>query len=196
MPRRSTRTALGALATLNAVGSAQITDGSVANADLANMATGTLKGRGTAGTGVPEDIAIGTGLVIAAGPSLTCSFNERTSSITFIIDGGGSVITTGLKGFLEVPFACALDQWTLLADQTGSIVVDVWKDTYANFPPTVADVITASAKPTISSAQKGQSSTLTGWTTSITAGDILAFNVNSVTSITKVTLSLRAIKTA
>ena len=32
---------------------------------------------------------------------------------------------------------------------SGSIVIDVWKDTYANFPPIVADTITASAKPTL-----------------------------------------------
>jgi len=51
---------LGALATLSVVGSAQITDGAVANAELANMATQTFKGRNTAGTGVPEDLSVAT----------------------------------------------------------------------------------------------------------------------------------------
>jgi hypothetical protein len=83
----------------------------------------------------------------------------------------------------------------MLADQSGSIVVDVWKDTYANYPPTNADTITASAKPTISSATKSQDATLSGWTTSVAAGDILAFNVDSVTSIQRVTISLRVTKT-
>ena len=83
---------------------------------------------------------------------------------------------------------------TALADQTGSIVVDIWKDTYANFPPTDADSITASAPPTISTATKAQDATLTGWTTSIAAGDILRFNVDSVTSIQRVTLSLKVTK--
>jgi hypothetical protein len=78
-----------------------------------------------------------------------------------------------------------------VADQSGSIVVDIWKDTYANFPPTVADSITGSADPTITTATKGQSSTLTGWTTTITAGDILRFNVDSVTTIQRVTLALK-----
>jgi hypothetical protein len=31
---------------------------------------------------------------------------------------------------------------------------------------------------------------LTGWTTSISAGDVLRFNVDSVTTCTRVTLSL------
>ena len=82
--------------------------------------------------------------------------NVRTASITFIIDDGGSVIATGIKGDLEIPFGCTIQAVTLLADQTGSIVIDIWKDTYAAYPPTVADTITASAKPTLSSALKSQ----------------------------------------
>jgi len=113
------------------------------------------------------------------------------ASLTFIIDGGGSAITTGQKGHLEVPFACTIKQVTMLADQSGSIVVDIWKDTYDSFPPTDADSITASAPPTISSAQKSQDSTLTGWTKSISSGDILAFNVDSCSTITRVTISLK-----
>ena len=120
--------------------------------------------------------------------------NTKIASITFIIDGGGSAITTGVKGFLEIPFACTISRATLLADQSGSIVVDVWKDTYANYPPTVADTITASAKPTISSATKSQDSTLTGWTTSVSAGDILGFNVDSASTVTRVTVALKVTK--
>jgi len=117
------------------------------------------------------------------------------ATITFVIDGGGSTITTGVKGYLEIPFACTITQVTMLADQSGSIVVDVWKDTYANYPPVDADSITASAVPTISSAVKSQDATLTGWTTSIAAGDILGFNVDSATTVQRVTISLRVTKT-
>ena len=115
----------------------------------------------------------------------------RIGGIGLIIDGGPAVIATGLKGYLEVPFACTILGVTLLADVSGSIVVDIWKDTFANFPPVVADTITAAAKPTITAALKSQDGTLTGWTTAIAAGDILAFNVDSVATIKKVTLSLK-----
>lgn len=118
-------------------------------------------------------------------------FTGVTGSINFMIDGGGEVISTGIKGDIEVPIGCTITQVTLVADQTGSIVIDIWKDTYANFPPTVADTITASAKPTISAATKSQDSTLTGWTTSIAAGSVLRFNVDSASTITRVTLSLK-----
>lgn len=119
----------------------------------------------------------------------------EVATLTFIIDGGGSAITTGQKGHLEVPFACTINQVTMMADQSGSIVVDIWKDTYANYPPTDADSITASAVPTISAALKSQDATLTGWTTSVAAGDILAFNVDSASTVTRVTISLKVTKT-
>lgn len=111
-------------------------------------------------------------------------------AITAVIDGGGSAITTGIKGDFMAPYACTISKVTAIADQSGSIVVDIWKDTYANFPPTDADSITASAPVTISSATKSQDSTLTGWSTgkNIAAGDILRFNVDSCTSITRVTI--------
>jgi len=111
--------------------------------------------------------------------------------IEFVIDGGGSAITTGVKYYLEVPFACTISGVTLLADQSGSIVLDIWKDTYANYPPTVADTITSAAKPTISSAIKSQDLTLTGWTVTVAKGDILGINVDSAATIEICTVSLR-----
>jgi hypothetical protein len=119
-------------------------------------------------------------------------------TLTFIIDGGGSAITTGQKGHLEIPFACTLTAWTLAADVAGAIVIDVWKDTYANFPPTDADAMPGAGKePTIAATnQKAQDTDISDWTTkAIAAGDILAFNVDSCTTITRVTLSLKATKT-
>jgi hypothetical protein len=110
--------------------------------------------------------------------------------ISFIIDGGGAAITTGQKGHIEIPYACTITSVKVLADQSGSIVVDIWKDTYANFPPTDADSITSSAPPTLSSAQKSSDSTLTGWTKSISAGDILAYNVDSASTVERVTVAL------
>lgn len=147
---------------------------------LSSMSTGLVKvttGTGALTTAVGADLPshTHTGVVAAA---------------SFLIDGGGATITTGIKGDLVIPFAATITKWSLLADQSGSIVVDLWKDTYANYPPVIGDVITASAKPTISASTKGQSSTLTGWTTSVAAGDVIRINVNSITSIQRVTFVL------
>ena len=110
------------------------------------------------------------------------------AAVSFVLGDGISGITTGLKGFVRIPFACTIISVDLIADQSGSIVIDIWKDSYANHPPTVADTITASAKPTLSSAVKSSDSTLTGWTKSVAAGDILAFKVDSAATVTLVTL--------
>lgn len=120
---------------------------------------------------------------------------SSTGAVGYTIDGGGAVLQTGIAGTgVQVPFACTIDSVTLLADVTGSVVIDIWKDSYANFPPTVADTITASAKPTLSSAVKYTDSTLTGWTKSITAGDVLYFNVDSVTSVKNLQIILKVTK--
>jgi hypothetical protein len=120
---------------------------------------------------------------------------DGIDGIEAVFDGGGAVLTTGVKLDLEVPFACTIIQSTLLADQSGSIVVDIYKDTYANYPPTGADSITASAQPTISSATKSQDSTLTGWTTFIAAGSTLRYEIISVTTIMRAVLSLKVLRT-
>jgi hypothetical protein len=117
------------------------------------------------------------------------------TAIEVILEGGGVAITTGIKGDIELPFAGKITAVRLFADQSGSIVIDLWKDVYANFPPDVADTITASAKPTLSSATHSQDSTLTGWTTTFAKGDILRVNVDSVATVTRVTLSLTVSRT-
>jgi hypothetical protein len=115
--------------------------------------------------------------------------NIALSSVGTVIDGGGQVITTGQKGYIYCPYAGTITAATLISDQVGSCVVDVWK---ANYPtiPTVTNSIVASDPPTLSSAQKSQDTTLTGWTTSVAAGDVFGFNVNSASTITRIMLSL------
>ncbi len=141
---------------------------------------------------VIDRIIVGSKLsVINTDPALSVT-NLATSTINFIIDGGGSAILTGSKGFLVIDFACTIQNNTLLADQSGSIVVDIKKCAYAGFPTTAS--ICAAAKPTLSSAQNSQDAILTGWTTAIAAGDILEYNVDSATTVTRVTLSLKVVK--
>jgi hypothetical protein len=113
-------------------------------------------------------------------------------ALTYTFGNGTDEITTGAKRHVYVPFDCTITGWTLLSDDgtTGSIVIDIWMVDYNDYMPTVSDSITASAKPTISSSIKGQSSTLTGWTTVIPAGSVLRFNVDSCTDLTAVALIL------
>jgi len=89
-----------------------------------------------------------------------------------------------------VPVTMVIAKGYLLADKIGSLVVDIWKDTYANYPPNNTDSICAAAPLTIASGTKDRDVTLTGWTKTLTAGDILRYNVDSCTTITRVSVNL------
>lgn len=117
------------------------------------------------------------------------------SGINFIIDGGGAAITTGVKGDIVIPFGTRIEEVELLADQSGSIKIDIFRDTYGQFPPTNADTITGGDEPEISSGTKWSSRfDLTGglvnWEREIKRFDILRVNVDSVTTIQRVTLAM------
>lgn len=109
------------------------------------------------------------------------------------IDGGGSAPSTGTKGFIQVPFAATITGWTIIADQSGSCSIGVKKSTFAAFPTTSS--IVASAPPTLSSQQNATSTTLTGWTTTINAGDVLEFDLSSVSTCQRITLELQISRT-
>lgn len=117
--------------------------------------------------------------------------NVSAGSFNYVIDGGGAVITTGFKSVVEWGFNALITGWTILADQEGDIVVDVWKDSYGNYEPTVADTIAGTEKPTLAASKKNQDLTLTTFATTVTAGDIWAFNVDSVSAVKKVTIAFR-----
>lgn len=124
----------------------------------------------------------------------TVTSNITTNNIEFVIDGGGAAITAGIKGDLEVSYPCTINQATLLGDQAGTLIVNIWKDTYANFPPTSTVKITSTTPPTITSSVRAQDAVLSGWTTGINSGDILRFNVDSCVTIQRATLSLKIIR--
>jgi hypothetical protein len=109
-------------------------------------------------------------------------------AIAICFDGGGATLTVDKKLDLVAKCAMTITGWTLLADQSGSVAIGVWKDTYANYPPTVADALVT---PSITTAAKNQA---TGLSLSVAAGDTIRFNVNSVTTIQRVTLVLTGVR--
>jgi hypothetical protein len=174
-------------------GGTNVTSATDDNVLVGNGTTFQLKAIGDCDTGATSKLLYDVSTnAFSCGTDQTSGNSTRTLGLT--IDGGGSVITTGVKGFVVSPATCTITSATLLSTDasatSGSIVIDVWKDTYANYPPANADSITASAPPTLSSANKSQDSTLTGWTTSVTAGDVLGFTVDSATTVTRVSLFL------
>ena len=135
-------------------------------------------------------VGAGTVEALLFGPS---SGRKGIIGITIGSYGSGVAITTGLKGFVPVPEDCKVVAWTVVADQAGNIVVDVWKDTYANYPPTVADTIAGAEKPTLAGVIKNQDLALGTWTTACAEGDWIGFNVDSVATVEWVCVALHVV---
>jgi hypothetical protein len=116
-------------------------------------------------------------------------------SFGITIDGAGSVITTGVKGYITIPYSGTITGWNILGNTTGSIVIDVWRTDYATALPTVANSIAGTSKPTMVSVDKNQDNTISGWSnTAVSAGDVVGFNVDSASTLTRVNLSIKITK--
>lgn len=115
-------------------------------------------------------------------------------SLSFCLYNNGSVLATGIQGDIVIPYAAKIMRCTLLADQAGDLVLDIWKNVYANYPPTIANTITAAAKPTLVSGLKYQDEALSGWTRDCAEGDILRINIDSVATITRALLILDTVR--
>jgi hypothetical protein len=124
--------------------------------------------------------------------------NLRVATVGLTVGDGVNAITTGFKGAIPVPFAGTITEWTVVSTDanpptSGSIEIDILKSTYANYP-TMNSMVGTGTKPNIANSNKG-TGTPTGWsTTTINAGDIIGFNVTSVTGLKRITIVLKVVK--
>lgn len=144
--------------------------------------------------------AVGTNsqkLIADSGTTSGLSWIDDDFGFSVNVGDRSTVLSTDIQPVaVEVPFACTIEAARVFGDTDGSIVWDIWKNTYANYPPASSDSITASAQPTITSTDKSEDTTLTGWTTALSKGDVLFFNINSVTSFKWSMLSITGKKAA
>lgn len=111
-------------------------------------------------------------------------------TIGVTVDGGGSVVTTGNKGARQVNFTGTLVGVTLLANTTGSVEFEILKNTYASYPSASSSIV-GTNKPAIVSSQKASITLDGGWTTSVSAGDVLRFAITGTpATITQVSIFL------
>lgn len=152
----------------------------------------------TDGSGDEQELALpadGSKLV-GFGTAAAPQFEIDYVMINYVIDGGGSDITTGVKGYVRIPAKMVVVGWGLGGDNAANeIVIDVWLDSHANYPPTVADTMVGggNTKPILDGAIINEDDPVDWDTTALTAGYWLGFNVDSVggTKPQRVTLGLK-----
>lgn len=101
------------------------------------------------------------------------------------VDGGVAVLTTGTKGYRYIEQNCTITGWHLQANASGDVVFDVKRSGVS---------IAGTEKPTLTAQQTNSDLALTTWTTSLVAGDIIEFVIDSATTITRATLTILVTK--
>lgn len=108
------------------------------------------------------------------------------------LDGGGVTLTTGLKLWTSpLPWDAVPVAWYLDGDADGAAVVDIGKGT--TWAGSALSSMCASDKPTITATggtDLTATGSCTGWST-ITAGDRLSVNLDSVTSFKKLMVGIK-----
>src|SRR5580765_6016092 len=121
------------------------------------------QGGGGSGSGGGPTYTAGPGISISNG---VISATAVISSIGINLDGGGSILTTGQKGYIRIPFNATITGWSIIAREVGSATFDVWKSP-SGTKPTVANTITASAKPTLTGTDTVSSTAVGTWGTGV-----------------------------
>ena len=114
---------------------------------------------------------------------------DLTRTVNYVIDSGSLPMQVGDKGKLTIDVTGVIENIRVLADQTGDIVLDIGKASFADYPN--FNSITAAQRVQLSNSNKYFDDVLNNWTTTITAGDILRFTVVSVNNIRRLLISLK-----
>lgn len=114
--------------------------------------------------------------------------SAKTKDITVIIDGGGSVLTgTTLTG-IHIPFPLTINKWWVMADQSGSVSVDILR---ANDAVPSSSIVGVGTKPNLSSAQFNSSAPSSWTATTLATDDFISFEVTGTpTSVERISVTL------
>lgn len=115
-----------------------------------------------------------------------------TGSFGLTVDGGGNVITSGVKGYLVMPYNATITGWDIIGDISGTCKIDIWKNTSI---PTSVNTITGTEAPLLFNQQINSKNNLTTFNTGLAINDILAFNVISASTVSRINLIIKVIKT-
>jgi len=124
--------------------------------------------------------------------------NQAIGCVMAVFDGGGSACAA-TRFFIRCNYAGTITGWVVGADAADTISIEIRKCTQSQYDggathPGSGDKISASAPPNVSASTKGAFTTLTGWTTSVSAGDWIEFNLPACAAATRVEVQLDMLK--
>ena len=114
---------------------------------------------------------------------------DLTRTVNYVIDSGSLPMQPGDKGKLTIDVTGLIENIRVLSDQTGDIVLEIEKCTFADYPNFSS--ITGGSRVQLTNSDKYFDDVLNNWTTTIGAGDILRFTVVSVNNIRRLLISLK-----
>lgn len=159
-------------------------------------------------------VLIGTSSALTAGPMLQVhgdvlidgAYNGNGSGMTnftyppisFTIDGYGSTIGSGSNAVKIIANNLLIKGVSLAADASGSIQLDIRRCTTNNYDggsthPVSGDSIVASAPPKLVSHIVSYDNVLSGWTKTLSAGDMIQVFVTSASGVHTVTGNIEVV---
>ena len=113
---------------------------------------------------------------------------DLTRTVNYVVDSGSHDMLAGNKGNITIDVTGIIESFTILSDQQGDLILNIKKSNYTDFP-TYTSILPSNLS--LSNTQKYRDDNLVGWDKTITAGDILSFDVVSVTDIRRFLISLK-----
>jgi hypothetical protein len=142
------------------------------------------------------DVGVSSAINVV-GSGLTAALDSPVATVAAVRQVGLTVdhdvvLAPGFLGFVAVPFSGTIVGWQLIADQIGSCVVDVWK---ADHRPSVLNSICGLEKPTLL-GERTASGGISDWSgLTVEVGDIFGFYLDSVATITLLTIAVEVQET-
>jgi hypothetical protein len=117
---------------------------------------------------------------------------DRYKNLSLTVNAGSSTVSSGVKGIITVPFNGQILGWSIIANQSGSVVFDIYKDSFTNFtyPGSAINTITGTNKPQLSGSYKYESFNLSSWDVAVSKYDVLTVNIDSTADINVAILNL------
>lgn len=116
--------------------------------------------------------------------------NETPIMLSYVVDGGGSVVTAATSTARYVDRSCSIDLAEIAADVSGSMTVIVELASYATTPS--FSTISHASSFALSSAVAMRDTTLTGWTVAVPADSLIRISVTGTpATVTKAGVNLR-----